>query len=107
MVRHASLFSQLIALFDRKKFYQLVYRHHSERYAKRFTSWDRFVAMLFCQLAQAKSLREICGGLLQDPGRLPYTTVMPRVKAKSRLQKTGTCLPGPFPVEIDIQTLAV
>ena len=26
-------------------------------------SWDHFVGMLFCELAQAKSLREICGGL--------------------------------------------
>ena len=63
MVRHASLFSQLVALFGRKKFYELVYRHQSERFVKKFNSWDHFVSMLFYQLAQAKSLREICGGL--------------------------------------------
>ncbi len=63
MVRHASLFSQLIALLDRKKFHGLVYRHHTERFAKKFNSWDHFIAMLFCQLAQAKSFRKICGGL--------------------------------------------
>ena len=34
MVRHASLFSQLVALFNRQRFYELVYRHSSERYAK-------------------------------------------------------------------------
>jgi len=70
MVRHASLFSQLIALFDRQKFYELVFRHKSERYSKGFNSWDHFVAMLFCQLAQAKSLREICGGLACCMGKL-------------------------------------
>jgi len=48
MVRHASLFSQLIVLFSRQKFFELVYRHGSERYAKGFNSWDHFVAMLFC-----------------------------------------------------------
>jgi hypothetical protein len=37
MVRHASLFSQLVALFDRKKFHELVYQHQSERFAKKFT----------------------------------------------------------------------
>ena len=37
MVRHASLFSQLIALFNRQRFYELVYRHQSERYAKGFS----------------------------------------------------------------------
>jgi len=35
MVRHASLFSQLVSLFNRQRFYELVYRHRSERYAKR------------------------------------------------------------------------
>jgi len=72
MVRHASLFSQLIAMFDRKIFYELVYRHQSERFAKRFNSWDHFVAMLFCQVAQAKSLREICGGLACCMGKLRH-----------------------------------
>lgn len=72
MVRHASLFSQLIALFDRKKFHELVYRHNAERFAKKFNSWDHFVAMLFCQLAQAKSLREICGGLSCCMGKMRH-----------------------------------
>jgi hypothetical protein len=72
MVRHASLFSQLVALFDRKKFYELVYRHQSERFAKKFNSWDHFVSMLFCQIAQAKSLREICGGLACCMGKMKH-----------------------------------
>jgi len=59
MVRHASLFSQLIAFFDRNKFKKLVIKHQAEKYSKGFQSWDQFVSMLFCQVAQAKSLREI------------------------------------------------
>jgi hypothetical protein len=72
MVRNASLFSQLLNLINRQRFYELVYRHCSERYAKKFSSWDHFVAMLFCQLAQAKSLREICGGLACCLGKLKH-----------------------------------
>ena len=72
MVRNASLFSQLLNLINRQRFYELVYRHRSEHYAKRFSSWDHFVAMLFCQLAQAKSLREICGGLACCLGKLRH-----------------------------------
>ncbi|MEI6127205.1 MAG: DUF4372 domain-containing protein [Pseudomonadota bacterium] len=60
MVKHASLFSQLIGLFNRNKFYLLVSEHKAEKHAKGFTSWDQFVSMLFCQLAQTKSLRKIC-----------------------------------------------
>jgi len=72
MVRHASLFSQLIAFFDRNKFKNLVMKHQTERYSKGFKSWDQFVAMLFCQLAQAKSLREISGGLACCMGKLRH-----------------------------------
>jgi hypothetical protein len=72
MVRCASLFSQLIALFSRRQFYQLVINHRAERYSKGYSSWDHFVAMLFCQLAQAKSLREICGGLACTMGKLRH-----------------------------------
>ena len=72
MVRCASLFSQLIALFNRNQFYQLVIKHKAERYSKGFGSWDHFVAMLFCQLAQAKSLREITGGLACCMGKLRH-----------------------------------
>jgi hypothetical protein len=72
MVRSTSLFSQLIALFKRPQFYRLVARHDSERYSKGYRSWDHFVAMLFCQLAQAKSLREICGGLACTIGKLRH-----------------------------------
>jgi hypothetical protein len=56
MVRCASLFSQLVALFSRVQFQQLVLKHGAERYSKGYSSWDHFVAMLFCQLAQTKSI---------------------------------------------------
>ena len=72
MIRRASLFSQLVALFRRQQFYGLVIEHCAERYSKGFSSWDHFVAMLFCQLAQAKSLREICGGLACTMGKLRH-----------------------------------
>ena len=49
MVRCASLFSQVVGLFSRREFYQLVVNHKAERYSKGYSSWDHFVAMLFCQ----------------------------------------------------------
>ena len=70
MVLYASLFSQLVALFNRVQFHSLVYRHKAERYSKGFSSWSHFVAMLLCQLAQAKSLRKICDNILCTMGKL-------------------------------------
>lgn len=72
MVRCASLFSQLLDLFSRREFCRLVVDHRAERYSKGYNSWDHFTAMLFCQLAQAKSLREICGRLACCIGKLRH-----------------------------------
>jgi hypothetical protein len=75
MVRVASLFSQILGLFPRTEFQQAVKQHEAERHAKGFSSWDQFVAMLFCQVAQAHSLREICGGLACCLGKLRHLGV--------------------------------
>jgi len=75
MVRASSLFSQILNLFSRTEFQQAVKQHHAERHAKGFCCWDQFVAMLFCQLAQAHSLREICGGLACCVGKLRHLGV--------------------------------
>lgn len=75
MVRCASLFSQLLDLFPRAEFQRAVREHQAERYAKGFSCWEQFVAMLFCQLGQAHSLREICGGLASSLGEMVHLGV--------------------------------
>ena len=75
MVRTASLFSQLLDLFPRNQFQRSGKAHRAERYMKGFTCWEQFVAMLFCQLAQAHSLREICDGLSCCLGKLIHVGV--------------------------------
>jgi len=72
MVRVGSLFSQLLGHISRTKFAALVQKHQAERHAKGFTCWTQFVAMLFCQLARADSLREICNGLACCLGKLVH-----------------------------------
>src|SRR2546425_282539 len=66
------MFSQLLKLFPRTEFQALVKRTHAERHARGFTCWGQFVAMLFCQLGRAHSLREICGGLRSSEGKLKH-----------------------------------
>src|SRR5271157_4281714 len=63
MTQVCSVFSQLLQLSPHRKFAQAVKQHQGERHAKGFTCWGQFVAMLFCQVAQLKSLREVCMGL--------------------------------------------
>ena len=104
MVRHASLFSQLVAVFHRGHFFNLVFRHQAERYAKGFSSWDHFVAMLFCQLAQAKSLREICGGLSCCLGKLRHLGVK-KSPNKSTLSYANAHRPWQLYRDLFYQTL--
>ena len=84
MTRFSSIFSQLLQLFPRMEFEQAVKQHQAERSAKGFTSWGQFVAMLFCQLGRAHSLREICGGLASCEGKLKHLGV-PEAPKKSTL----------------------
>jgi hypothetical protein len=67
-----SIFGQILQVFDKRDFLQAVRDTKAERAAKGFTCWDQFVAMLFCQLGQAHSLREICGGLATCLGKLKH-----------------------------------
>lgn len=75
MVQAASLFNQLLQHFPRSEFQALVKKHQAERDAKGFSCWTQFVAMLFCQLARADSLREICNGLHCCLGKLVHLGV--------------------------------
>lgn len=70
--RFCSIFSQLLQLFPRLEFEKAVKDTKAERHARGFRCWDHFVAMMFCQLGQANSLREICGGLASCLGKLVH-----------------------------------
>ncbi len=72
MNRFSSIFSQLLQLFPRIEFQRAVNKSRAERHARGFTCWGQFVAMLFCQLGRAHSLREICGGLASCEGKLTH-----------------------------------
>jgi len=72
IVQAASLFNQLLQHFPRTEFGALVKKHKAERCAKGFNSWTQLVSMLFCQLAHADSLREICNGLGCCIGKLVH-----------------------------------
>ncbi len=72
MVQAASLFTQLLHHFPRAEFAALVTKHKAEYAAKGFACWTQFVAMLFCQLAHADALREICNGLACAEGKLTH-----------------------------------
>ena len=84
MNRVCSIFSQILQLISRTGFDTAARKHKAERHARGFSSWGQFVAMLFCQLGGAKSLREICGGLAASEGKLRHLG-LPQAPARSTL----------------------
>src|ERR1700674_1153764 len=72
IIQVASLFNQLLQHFPRTEFAALVKKNDAERCAKGFGCWTQLVSMLFCQLAHADSLREICNGLGCCLGKLVH-----------------------------------
>jgi hypothetical protein len=72
VIRVSSIFSQMLRLFSRTEFERAVVEHRAERHARGFSCWGQFVAMLFCHLGRAQSLREICGGLAASEGKLRH-----------------------------------
>jgi hypothetical protein len=84
MNRVCSIFSQMLKLIPRTLFHKAVLEHKAERHARGFTCWGQLVAMLFCHLGQARSLREICNGLAASEGKLKHLGI-PNAPSRSTL----------------------
>jgi hypothetical protein len=84
MNRVCSIFAQVLRLIPRVQFQDAVKEHKAERHARGFTCWGQFLAMLFCQLGHAQSLREICNGLAASEGKLRHLGI-PRAPKRSTL----------------------
>ena len=83
MSASCSMFSQILKLIPRIEFERMVKQTKSEYASKGVSSWSQFVAMMFCQLGRAHSLREIEGGLKSCEGKLTHLGI--EAPAKSSL----------------------
>ena len=88
-------FFSVVAALSRLEFEHAVRETRAERHARGFTCWGQFVAMLFCHLGQARSLREICGGLAGCEGKLKHLGV-PQAPNKSTLAYANEHRPWPL-----------
>ena len=79
-----SLFSQMLRLIPRDKFERLVSKQSSDKHQKGINSWTHLVAMLFCHIGGAASVRDISNGLTSTTGNLSHLGV-DRVPSKSSL----------------------
>ena len=95
----------MLNLIDRRDFDAAVIRTGAEQRSKGFSCWDQFVAMSFCQLAQAKSLREITQGLACCEGRLRHLGIE-ESPARSTLSYANRVRPAALYEEVFQSVLA-
>jgi len=106
MNKVCSIFRQMIELIPRAMFERTVKETKAERHARGFSSWGQFIAMLFCQLGNAESLREICNGLAASEGKLKHLGV-PRAPSRSTLAYANEHRPYQLYEQVFHQILAL
>lgn len=53
------VFAQIVAFFNRSKFNRIVQKYEGDKYVKHFTCWNQLLAMMFGQLCNRSSLRDL------------------------------------------------
>ncbi len=66
------IFNQLIKFIDKSEIRKIAKKHGSERYVKKFTTYDHLIVMLFVSLEGYNSIREIILGLLANAHKLSH-----------------------------------
>lgn len=66
------VFSQLLSFIDKSVLIKVKAKHQSDRYYKKFDTWQHLVTMLYCSFSGATSLRELSTGLLAWQNKLVH-----------------------------------
>lgn len=59
MHRDKYVFSQLVSFLDRNKFNYIVRKNQGDKYVKHFTCWNQLLVLMFGQLSNRESLRDL------------------------------------------------
>lgn len=83
------VFSQLIAHLPKHTFRRCVARYQGERYVKRFSCFDQYLAMAFAQLTHRESLRDIEACLQAHQNKLYHMGMRSTLVARNTLAKAN------------------
>ena len=82
------VFSQLTSFLDRNHFNYLVRKYEGDRYVKYFTCWNQMLALMFGQLSNRESLRDLIIALEAHRGKC-YCLGMGKHVTRSNLAKAN------------------
>ena len=66
------VFSQLLDFLDKDVFLRLVNKYNGNQYVKQFTCWNQLAVLMFGQLLNRESLRDVVLLLRSTPARHSY-----------------------------------
>ncbi|MFZ5553094.1 MAG: IS4 family transposase [Bacteroidota bacterium] len=67
-----SVFGQLISLIPKQQVQSAVNKYQSDKFTKRFSTWEHLVSMLFATASNTTSLRDVTNGFLGLEGKLKH-----------------------------------
>ena len=82
------VFSQLTSFLDRNHFNYLVRKYEGDRYVKHFTCWNQLLALMFGQLSNRESLRDLIVALEAHRSKCYYLGMGKQV-TRSNLAKAN------------------
>ena len=96
------VFSQITSFLDRSKFNRLVAKYNGDSYVKSFTCWNQLLVLMFGQLCQRKSLRDLSMAIGAHRDKLyhlgfPKGYHLRKVKYKI-LEARSYCIDDNFPI---------
>ena len=82
------VFSQLVQFMDRNHFNYLVRKYDGDKYVKSFSCWNQLLTMMFGQLTNRESLRDLIVATEAHSGK-PYHLGMGKSVTRSNLSKAN------------------
>lgn len=88
MNRDKYVFAQLVQFMDQFKFLRIVKRYDGDKYVKSFSCWNQLLTMMFGQLTNRESLRDLIVATEAHSGKL-YHLGMGKSVTRSNLSKAN------------------
>lgn len=88
MNKEKYVFAQLISFLNQDKFRRIVDKYQGNRYVKHFTCWNQLLCLMFGQLSNRVSLRDLIVALEAHKGKLYYLGLGKNV-SKTTLAKSN------------------
>ena len=82
------IFAQLVKFLDRSKFNRIVTKYEGDKYIKSYTCWNQLLTMMFGQLSNRDSLRDLIVAMEAHAGKLYHPGIGKSV-TRSNLSKAN------------------